>query len=186
MQKKQFALAVFGFALCQTALAGIVGVPPTTTTTFVPGTSSDTQTKAYAGLRWDLGGTLMPALVLGVRQTKVKRDGNTSGADISLALLFTGGVGIEKLRLKGFSGKEGFQGELGGGYSFSGKSFFVGGGGNGPYFNLGVDWLPGVGLTPSVMLHTEGKYDKPTGGTNVTTQTCPPGTVLNPGTGLCA
>lgn len=175
---KKFALpALLFFLLANTAQAGIP-LPSTYSPTLV-GTSK-TSNKGYAGLRWDIPGELAPALVLGVRRAKVESDGDTQGGDVSFALSLAGGVKPGKLRLKGFTGQENYQWELGGGYDFSAKEVFFGPSINFPYVNLGADWLANLGLKPYVMLHTMDGYNEP-----AATPTCDVGDTYNPTSGLC-
>jgi hypothetical protein len=177
--KTKIALALLAAAASPGALAGVTTVPrpldTITTTTVIPGTADKTVNRGYAGLKWDIPGPLAPTLVVGVRRAKVESDGDTSGADLSFGLSFAGGVKPEKLRLKGFMGKERVQGEIGVGWDFAAASFFAGPSVNFPYVNLGVDWLSSSGLKPYALIHTMGKYDKPVGSTTVTTSRQVPG-----------
>lgn len=165
-----------GLLVSQSVLAGVPvsTYPPTLTG------NSKTDTKGYAGLRWDLPGTLAPDLVLGVRRAKTESDGDVSGGDASFAFSLAGGVKPGKLRLKGFSGDTNHQWELGGGYNLNGQGFFFGPSVNFPHFTLGADYQPGPGLNGYGMLHTLGKPKKPNA-----TPTCDPGDTYNPGSGLC-
>ena len=157
------------------ALAG-KGPPPPTVTTI--GASKDTVNRGYAGLKWTLGQGLTPAVVVGLRRATVKSNGDTRGGDISFSFNLAGGPRPDKLRVKYFDGREKAQGEVGAGYDFS-KGVFAGLGVQGPYSNLGVDYLftQDARWEPFFMLNTLKKYDKPSGGT--TTLSCPSPFVLS-------
>ena len=175
---KNFALPVLMLFLLANAATAGSPLPSTYSPTLV-GTSK-TSNKGYAGLRWDIPGELAPALVLGVRRAKVESDGDTQGGDISFSMSLAGGVKPGKLRLKGFTGQENYQWELGGGYDFSAKGVFFGPSINFPYVNLGADWQPGLGLKAYGMLHTLDGYNEPGA-----TPTCNAGGTYNSTSGLC-
>lgn len=171
MLKKNLVLLGFITVLpASIALAG-KGPPPPTVTTI--GASKDTVNRGYAGLKWTLGQGLTPAVVVGFRRATVKSNGDTQGGDISFSFNLVGGPKPDKLRVKYFNGQENAQGEVGAGYDFS-KGVFAGVGVQGPYSNLGVDYLftQGAPWEPFFMLNTLKKYDKPSGST--TTLSCPP------------
>lgn len=157
------------------ALAGFIAPSPTVTTS---GSAKDTVNRGYAGLKWTLGQGLTPAIVVGFRRATVDPDGDTRGGDISFSFNLAGGPRPDKLRVKYFNGQENAQGEVGAGYDFS-KGVFAGLGVQGPYANLGVDYLftQGAPWEPFFMLNTLKKYDKPSGGT--TTLSCPSPFVLS-------
>lgn len=174
---KHFALpGLLLFVLSNTAQAGSPGTPYPPTLVG----SSKTTNKGYAGLRWDIPGELAPALILGVRRAKVETDGDTKGADMSFALSLAGGVKLGKLRLKGFTGKDDHQWELGGGYDFLTSGLFFGPSINFPNVNLGADWQAVSGLKANVMLHTVGDYDEP-----AAIPTCLPGDTYQPNSDQC-
>ena len=177
MNHKLAVAPLLFFVLTGAAYAGISG-PSTYGPTLIG--NSKTSTKAYAGLNWEIPGNIAPALVLGVRRAKVESDGDTQGGDLSFSMALAGGVKPGKLRLKGFTGQENYQGELGGGYDFSNNGFFFGPSVNFPYVNVGADWQPNAGLKFYGMLHTVGKYKEP-----AATPSCDPGDFYNSGTGLC-
>ena len=101
---------------------------------------SSTDNKVYAGLKWTLNEGIKPQAVIGFRHTNIGSDGHTDGGDISLSAKFIDGFQLDKTRLKYINGNNDVQGELGGGYDFT-KGLFLGGSANGPYINLGVDYL---------------------------------------------
>jgi len=154
-------------------LAGIITVPPPTyaATATTTGTSKS-ESKAYIGLNWQLGGGMTPALVLGAVNTEVKSNGDTKGVNLAFHVNLAGGIAPGKLRLSALKGKENLQAELGGGYNFLTSKPFVGLGLNAPYVALGVDGYLGTGLLPFATLHSLGKFDKPS---PTTTFSCAPG-----------
>jgi hypothetical protein len=169
----RFTLLVLASLLpTSAALAGIVSPAPTATIT---GSDKNTVNRGYAGLKWTLGKGYVPAVVIGFRRAEVKSGGDTQGGDISFSVNLAGGVQPDKLRVKYFNGQNDVQGEGGAGYDFA-HGFFVGLGVQGPYSNLGVDYLFGTQASPFepyFILHTLKKYDTPSGRT--TTLSCPSG-----------
>lgn len=165
--------AIFLTLLSSTALAGSIPTPTSITT----GAASQTDTKAYLGLNWTLGGGTTPALVLGVFNTKVKSNGDTTGANLAFHVKFAGGLAPGKIKLSYLNGSENLQGELGLGYDFVRSSPLAFLGLNAPYVAAGVDAYANPGLVPYVTLHTQGKFDKPTG--SITTFSCPAGFTFN-------
>ena len=117
---------------------------------------SSTNNKVYAGLKWTLNEGIKPQAVIGFRHTNIGSDGHTDGGDISLSAKFIDGFQLDKTRLKYINGNNDVQGELGGGYDFT-KGLFLGGSANGPYINLGVDYLiqaKDKSIDPYIMLNT--------------------------------
>jgi hypothetical protein len=175
MKRTNSGLIFTALFLSGTALAGVSTYAPTMVG------ASKTDTKAYAGLRWDVPGGMAPAaLVIGVRKAKVKSNGDTDGADASMAFSFQGGVKAEKFRVKGFTGDSSLQWELGAGYNFSTPGLFFGPSANVPYLNIGADYQPGQGLNGLIMPNTLGEPKIPTA-----TPTCNTGDTYNPTSGLC-
>lgn len=170
---------LLGFAAFFPAPAAFAsgGLPATVTTT-VSGTT-DTVDRGYAGLEWTLGEGLTPAVVVGYRHARVQSNGDTQGGDISFSFNVISGFHPGKLRAKYFNGQENVQGEVGGGFDFA-KGVFAGVGVQGPYTNLGVDYLftTGSPWEPYFMLNTLPGYDKPHGNTT-TTMGCPTGYTLS-------
>ena len=117
---------------------------------------SSNDNKVYAGLKWTLNEGIKPQAVIGFRHTNIGSDGHTDGGDISLSAKFIDGFQLDKTRLKYINGNNDVQGELGGGYDFT-KGLFLGGSANGPYINLGVDYLiqaKDKSIDPYIMLNT--------------------------------
>jgi hypothetical protein len=120
---------------------------------------SSNDNKVYAGLKWTLNEGIKPQAVIGFRHTNIGSDGHTDGGDISLSAKFIDGFQLDKTRLKYINGNNDVQGELGGGYDFT-KGLFLGGSANGPYINLGVDYLiqaKDKSIDPYIMLDTLSK-----------------------------
>ena len=117
---------------------------------------SSKDNKVYAGLKWTLNEGIKPQALMGFRHTNIGSDGHTNGGDISLSAKFMDGFQLDKTRLKYINGNNDVQGELGGGYDFT-KGLFLGGSANGPYINLGVDYLiqaKDKSIDPYIMLNT--------------------------------
>lgn len=131
--------------------------------TLIPATggASKTETRAYVGLNWKLGGGATPALVLGAFRTKVESDGDTAGGNLAFHINLAGGVKPGKLKLGYLNGKENLQGEVGIGYDFLKNAPLLGLGINAPHISAGVDAYMGPGFVPYGTLHTQGKFKKP-------------------------
>lgn len=169
--KSVFLLGSLSFIYTQVVLADLILEAPTVIS------ESKTVNRGYAGLQWTLGQGLTPNVVLGLRRAIVHSDGETQGGDISFSFNLIGGLHPEKLRVKFFNGRENIQGEVGGGYDFT-KGFYGGLGIQGPYSNLGVDYLFTKGRTWEAyfILNTLKAYNKP-----AATLLCEPYEVLNAG-----
>lgn len=161
---KQSTLALFLLS----ALAAPAGFAGNTGYTLIPatGSTSETETRAYAGLNWHLGGGATPALVLGAFRTKVKSNGDTTGGNLAFHINLAGGVKPGKLKLSYLAGKEDFQGEAGLGYDFVKSAPLLGIGLNAPFVNAGVDAYTNREFIPHATLHSQGKFDKPSGTTS--------------------
>lgn len=168
MKKGIYCAAVIVSLFSTAASAG--GMSPTVTTT---GANSKTETKGYVGLNWTLGGGLTPAVVLGATNTKVKSNGDTTGANLAFHLNLLGGVKPGMLKLSYLNGKNDLQGELGVGYNFIKTAPLLGLGVHAPFIAAGVDGYLNGGLDPYVTLHTLERFKKPDG--QQTTRSCPPG-----------
>lgn len=147
------------------------------TTTYGVTSNKHTQTRAYVGLNWELGGSTTPALVLGAFQTRVKSNGDTTGANLTFSLNLVGGVKPGNLKLTALDGKEDLQGELGVGYNFLKSNPMLVLGVNAPYIAVGINGYLNPGIVPYATIHTQGKFDKPAytcnaGDTLISSSTC--------------
>jgi len=156
--KKSALAAILLSTLAGSAIAGIPAAY-----SLIPGTgsASKTETRAYAGLNWSLGGGTTPALVLGAFRARVKSDGDTTGGNLAFHINLAGGVKPGKLKLGYLDGKEDLQGELGIGYDFLKQAPLLGLGLNGPHVSAGVDAYANPGFVPYITLHSKGEFDKP-------------------------
>jgi hypothetical protein len=152
MKKSAFVVLLLSTLTASAVLAGGVVLPVST---------SKTETRAYAGLNWTMGGGATPALVLGVFRTKVDSDDDTRGGNLAFHINLAGGVKPGKLKLGYLNGKEDIQGELGIGFDFMKNAPLLGLGINAPYINAGVDAYMNPGFVPYGTLHTQGEFDKP-------------------------
>jgi hypothetical protein len=157
MKKSALAVLLLSTLITSAAFAG------STFYSLIPGTggASKTETRAYAGLNWKLGGGATPALVLGAFRTKVESDGDTQGGNLAFHINLAGGVKPGKLKLGYLNGKENLQGELGIGYDFLTNAPMLGLGINAPHVSAGVDIYTNPGFVPYITLHTQGKFEKP-------------------------
>ena len=144
------------------SIAGVTFVQPI----FTPGTpgtngsSHENVNRGYAGLKWTFGEGAVPSAVIGFRHANVESSGHVDGGDISMSFNFLSGLQLGKLRAKYFNGQENVQGELGGGFDFT-KGMFAGASIQGPYVNLGADYLFNAGFEPYISLNSLRKYHKP-------------------------
>lgn len=160
MKKSTLAVLLLSALTGSAAFAG-GGPPPLYSLIPATGSASKTETRAFVGLNWKLGGGATPALVLGAFRAKVKSDGDTSGGNLAFHINLAGGVKPGKLKLGYLNGKENLQGELGIGYDFLKNAPLLGLGINAPHISAGVDAYTGPGFVPYGTLHTQGKFDKP-------------------------
>ena len=152
MKQSIFAVAAVSALACSAAMAGIPVIPAAT---------SNTDTKAYAGLNWTVDGGLTPALVLGVFHTKVKSNGDTTGGNLAFHVNLAGGVKPGKLKLSYLNGQDNLQGEVGGGYDFIKAAPLVFLGVNSPHLAVGIDGYMNPGLVPYATVHTQDEFDLP-------------------------
>ena len=160
MKKSTLAVLLLSALTGSAAFAGI-SVPTSYSLIPATGGASKTETRAYAGLNWKLGGGATPALVLGAFRAKVESDGDTSGGNLAFHLNLAGGVKPGKLKLGYLNGKENLQGEVGIGYDFLKNAPLLGLGINAPHISAGVDAYTGSSFVPYGTLHTQGKFKKP-------------------------
>lgn len=155
MQTSIRALALI-FATAST-LATAGGTPPTAITK-----GSNYQTKAYAGLKWTLGGSTTPALVLGVANAKTKSNGQSTGSDLAVSFALPGGLMPQSVKLSYLNGTHNTQGEIGAGYNFATAKPFTGVGIRAPFVTIGADFdYQGMKLMPNLTVHTLDSFDKP-------------------------
>ena len=163
--KLNFLLGCLVFFSSSYSNAGCI-FPPTVPPIFTSGTPStnasghENVNRGYAGLKWTFGEGPVPSAVIGFRHANVEPSGHVDGGDVSMSFNFLNGPHPGKLRAKYFNGQENVQGEIGGGFDFT-KGMFAGASLQGPYINLGADYLFGAGFEPYVILNNLRKYHKP-------------------------
>jgi|GEM_PF-2510086 len=125
------------------------------------GPSSHSDEAVFLGFTWFTGGeSALPEIELGYRYADVDSGGDTDGYGASVSFNLGAGA-FDKIRLVGLYGKEDWQGEAGGGYSFvqgqpfgllgvRGKHVYLGG-------ELGINGVPVFGAGA----HTLGEFDEP-------------------------
>jgi hypothetical protein len=171
----------------KTALATLFALAMTSTTALAGGHTyslvgtgnggTKTNTNAYAGLNWTLGGSWTPAVVVGVFRTRVKSDGDTEGANLALHINLTGGIKPGKLKLSYLNGQNDIQGAVGFGYDFARGAPLLTVGANGPFIGAGIDGLLNIGVEPYLNIHTQDRFKKPSD----STQRCVEDSGLVPG-----
>ena len=163
---KKTALATF-CALALASSSALAGSIPSTTYS-LSGTTNNgakTNTNAYAGLNWSLGGSWTPAVVVGLFNTRVKANGDTEGANLAFHLNLAGGIKPGKLKLSYLNGKENVQGEVGIGYDFMRGAPLLGLGVNGPFIGAGIDGYLNFNIVPYLNLHSQDRFKKPSNST---------------------
>ena len=172
MNKILLAL-LLGFASF-TAHAGMVITP-----TINVSSTTESDNRVFAGLKWTLNKGSKPEVVVGYRHARVESNGDTYGGEASLSFTLLNGIKPGKFRTKYFNGQDKVQGEVSAGYDFA-NGLFAGIGVNAPFSNIGVDYLYSSESKwqPYFMLNTLGKHDKPE---PRTTLSCPNTYVLNAG-----
>lgn len=178
MKSRALVLLLAGTWIASSAFAGTPSPIPATATTVTTGSSSRTDTRGYVGLNWTLGGSLTPALVLGVSNMRVKSNGDTSGARLAFHVNLLGGVAPGLVKLSYLNGKEDIQGEIGAGYNFVKAAPLLGLGVNAPYLSAGIDGYLTREFSPYLGLNSQGKYDKPNR-SSTTSYSCPAGFELS-------
>ena len=152
MKKSTLTLTLLSALMCSAAFAGGGYI-----LTPAAGGTKETETRAYAGLNWHLGGGATPALVLGVFSARVKPNGDTAGGDLAFHINLADGVKPGSY----LNGQNDFQAEAGFGYDFLKNAPLLGLGFNAQHVSLGVDAYANPGFVPYVTLHSMGKFDKP-------------------------
>lgn len=182
MKLNAITLLIASLLVAATVSAGSSGVPPTVTTT---GAGSQTKTTAYVGLNWTLGGGMTPALVLGVFDTKVQANGDTTGGNLAFHANLAGGISLGKVKLSYLDGRNDLQGELGLGFDFMKQAPLLFLGINAPYVAAGIDAFSSHGFVPYAAIHTQGRFDKPAGTTTTISCNDPNYPTYNAVTNLC-
>ena len=147
-------LALLSCLASSVALAGFANIPATVNT-------GSNKSQAYVGLNWQVGGGMTPALVLGVADTNVKSNGDTTGINLAFHVNLAGGAAPGKLKLSALNGKNDLQGELGIGYNFLTAKPLLFLGLNAPYVALGVDGYLTSGFVPYATVQSLSRFDKP-------------------------
>lgn len=154
--------------LCALAIASssvFAGTTINTASLVSTGGGTKTNTNAYAGLNWSLGGGWTPAVVVGVFNTRVKANGDTEGANLAFHLNLAGGVKPGKLKLSYLNGKNDIQGEVGLGYDFLRGAPLLGLGANGPFIGAGIDGYLNYDIVPYLNIHSQDRFKKPSNST---------------------
>ena len=142
-----------------TAYAGISAPEPPPSEPALS-SSSNTQTRAFAGLNWAFGAG-PPRLdgVLGVARVRTKANDNSRGVRASVNVGLTGGFTFQGVRVTGMAGKNNAMGEIGVGYGSNGAFGTVGLWA--PYVNIGADISFAGDLEGYAGLNTMGKWKAP-------------------------
>lgn len=154
--KKSVMVAAMALSVASSAFAGV-------NTWSLVGTNGGTKTNtnAYAGLNWSLGGGWTPSVVVGVFNTRVSANGNTEGANLAFHVNLAGGIKPGKLKLSYLNGQENLQGELGIGYDFMRGAPLLTLGANAPFVALGADGYLNGNIVPFLTVHTQKEFNKP-------------------------
>ena len=146
---------------------------PTSITTYSETNTSANSNMGYGGVRWTLGGSIVPEVVAGYRFASVTNNGATQGGDLSLSIKITGKselndlIHLGKLRAKYLNGTDYLQGEVGAGWDFASKGLFAGVSAQGPFVNTGLDYdlsgknAFGKSFSPYLEFNSLGIYSRP-------------------------
>jgi opacity protein-like surface antigen len=154
--KKILCAAVAAALTLGSAQANAFRPPPP-----IPQVDAKSNTGGYLGLNWTLGGSLVPAVVLGVFKTQVQVDGDTEGAHLSMSVSVANGIKPQTLKLGYLKGKDDAQGEIGAGYNFVKGEPLLSVGANVPHLNIGADLYRNLDVTPYLNLITKDRFDRP-------------------------
>lgn len=130
------SLLLLGGILAQNAMAAQAPICDTYSS------ANRTETRAYAGLSWELNGSngFIPDLVLGVRSLNVTSSNVVNGADFNLRMRYKNQVSLDSVRLSYVGGSRQFMGNAGIGYSLSNQNMFATVAGQSAFSRLGVDY----------------------------------------------
>ena len=105
------------------------------------GSVQHTDNSIYSGLVWEFFGEsgYIPDFVIGVRSLQIKD--NVNGADANLRIKYKDKISPDSLRLSYVGGSRDIMGNVGGGYSFTYKSWLATAAIEGPYSRLSTDYL---------------------------------------------
>ena len=126
-----------------------------------------TDTRAYMGLVWELGGKqgAMPHLAFGLSSIRVRSNDRVEGGDIEFRLSIFNGIGADSLRLAYVNGNRVVRANVGGGYSFSHADWLATASVQSSYVRAGTDFLiSDKTFLPFVELNTLGRPRAATGG----------------------
>ena len=129
---------------------------------------SRTDTRAYMGLVWELGGKqgAMPHLAFGLSSLRVRSNDRVEGGDIEFRLSIFNGIEADSLRLAYVNGNRVMRANVGGGYSFSHADWLATASVQSSYVRAGTDFLiSNKAFLPFVELNTLGRPRAATGGT---------------------
>lgn len=153
-----FAFTAIALGLVAPAHAGKGGPtqPPTVAASVSKESRNDN--KVYAGINWNFGARTGATAVLGYRGAKVRSNDKVRGFKVEASYILSGApTGLGEVRVKALAGGRSLQGELGAGYGFHGQAFLLNMGAQGPYVNVGTDYLFGPGWQPYVGINTLGR-----------------------------
>lgn len=153
--------------------------PPPTVELVEVGDREVNEDEFFVGINWQFGAASQAELVLGYRDVDVEHNGDVSGVAVDMTFPIKDGMHVGELRLKGVEGDDDLQGEFGLGWSFFHQGFLLTGGVQGPYANIGADFVFGTGFEPYVGVNSISDYDAPDFAI-VEERSCPPPFVLSP------
>ena len=118
----------------------------------------ETHEESYIGLNWQFGGSFIPQVELGHRKVDLKADGDVNGYEASLTFDIEERA-VDKVLITGVLGDDDFQGELGGGYSFSANAPIGYVGAQGNRINAGVTLDTSLNTEVSIGINSISDYD---------------------------
>lgn len=121
-------------------------------------TDGPSESKAFVGLNWSLGGSATPELILGLSNGRTRADGNVQGSKISAHFDLESGFTPSKVKATALFGQASAMAELGAGYDFLGGELIGVFGLNTGNLAVGIDVNMDMELSPYAGLHTIGAF----------------------------
>lgn len=118
-----------------------------------PGGNDNREQKVIGGLKWTIGSSFVPELVLGYRNVLINTNDEVKGFSSEITYNFIN-KSIGDLKINGIYGNVDLTGELSFGYNFISDSFLTGIGAQSAYINGNIDYLFKDGFKYSVELNS--------------------------------
>lgn len=143
-----------GSGLCHAMALHPPAAPATAVSTNAT-TPSTYENKGYAGLSWTFGVRSVLQVIFGLKSVSVDSSNNVAGGEVMLSIPVANPADAT-LKVKYLGGNTTAQSEAGIGYSFAQKSMIWNVGVGAPYVGADLDYLPALGLVPSLSINSLG------------------------------